>query len=469
MSRRKRARRDGSSPQIPMAAPGLAAGPMNEPVSGPSAETGATERPSPIALDLGIESPDPGRHGRRARKEHHAAAPVPAQSGAEPQLRASIPEPDAVSASPAPVQLLGLPDVAISEAIVIETGSPGPIDSPSTVLPSAPRPVATQSARFGTRIAALRTEKGYTVEDVSRRLRVPASVVSDIEAERFQSLGPPVYARGYVRSYARLVGMPDAAVAPILVELEAAPALMPALPNPTRTSMPSRLATPALYALLTVLLVVPAAVQVYQRSLAPSVGDPANSTTAVETGGAATVESAPGAAPVAGNPSPGPAQAPDPGYGFEETTPPSEASTAGSAPATAKPAPPVAQPVAQVGGAPVPAPPVAARPEPLAASLAPLSSGAQRIPGTVQRVWLKLSQSSWVELTGTDGSRIEYAMLPAGTVREYQISGKALLRIGNVTGADLRVDGRSVDLASYARANVARVSLGEADTPAPAL
>jgi cytoskeleton protein RodZ len=85
-----------------------------------------------------------------------------------------------------------------------------------------------------------------------------------------------------------------------------------------------------------------------------------------------------------------------------------------------------------------------------------------RSPAAVgQRVLLKLAESSWVELIGADGSRIEYAMLPAGTAREYQVAGKASLRIGNTRGASLSVDGKELDLPSYSRGNVARVNLSE--------
>jgi cytoskeleton protein RodZ len=93
------------------------------------------------------------------------------------------------------------------------------------------------------------------------------------------------------------------------------------------------------------------------------------------------------------------------------------------------------------------------------ASLAPMPT--RTAPASGQHVRLQLAESSWVELTGADGSRIEYAMLPGGTTREYQVAGRASLRIGNIRGATLSVDGRPVDLSSYARANVARVSLGE--------
>jgi cytoskeleton protein RodZ len=102
------------------------------------------------------------------------------------------------------------------------------------------------------------------------------------------------------------------------------------------------------------------------------------------------------------------------------------------------------------------------------ASMAPTAAPAATPPPAApapkpgaQHVVLKLAESSWVELVGADGSRIEYAMLPAHTVREYQIAGRAMLRIGNIRGARLEVDGNEVDLQPLAHANVARVNLGE--------
>jgi len=103
--------------------------------------------------------------------------------------------------------------------------------------------------------------------------------------------------------------------------------------------------------------------------------------------------------------------------------------------------------------------------QPVMASIAPLASAPAPVASVAapnaQHVALKLAESSWVELTGADGSRIEYAMLPANTSREYQVAGKAMLRIGNIRGARLEVDGKTVDLQAFAHANVARVSLGQ--------
>jgi cytoskeleton protein RodZ len=84
-----------------------------------------------------------------------------------------------------------------------------------------------------------------------------------------------------------------------------------------------------------------------------------------------------------------------------------------------------------------------------------------------QRVTLRLRDASWVEFTGSDGRRLEYALLPAGTTREYRLTGRAELRVGNSTGAELSIDGQPVPLPVPAGSKVARVVLG-ADAAAPA-
>jgi cytoskeleton protein RodZ len=81
--------------------------------------------------------------------------------------------------------------------------------------------------------------------------------------------------------------------------------------------------------------------------------------------------------------------------------------------------------------------------------------------GDARQVTLKLTQASWVEFIGSDGRRLEFALLPAGTSRDYQLAGKADLRIGNVRGATLSVDGRAVDLGQFARGNIAQVTIGD--------
>jgi cytoskeleton protein RodZ len=342
---------------------------------------------------------------------------------------------------------------AIPEA---EAGAGSQVDAVAFAVEAAasepaPRVDPAPAARaLGLRFADARTVLGLSREDAARRLRVPFSVVADIEAERYDALGPPIYARGYLRSYARLVQLPEAAVASVLAGLVEQPEqpLQPALSAQPRPLAP-RFATPALYALLTLLLVVPVAVQLYQRSRLPDTRSSVDTAAAqrevpLESRTAATID------PLATSLAAGTSDSSPAGDG---SAPPDAAGPSGQDAASER---------ADVD--PRPAPPQAHSAEPVLASLAPMPARAPAATG--QHVLLKLAESSWVELIGADGSRIEYAMLPAGTAREYQVAGKASLRIGNTRGASLSVDGKELDLAAFSRGNVARVNLGDVE-PAP--
>jgi cytoskeleton protein RodZ len=76
---------------------------------------------------------------------------------------------------------------------------------------------------------------------------------------------------------------------------------------------------------------------------------------------------------------------------------------------------------------------------------------------------LKLTQPSWVEIVGSDGTKLEYSLLPAGAERTYSSDGPLSLRLGNADGAEVRLDGKPLDLAPFRRANVARVRVFGAD------
>jgi cytoskeleton protein RodZ len=81
---------------------------------------------------------------------------------------------------------------------------------------------------------------------------------------------------------------------------------------------------------------------------------------------------------------------------------------------------------------------------------------------------LKLSQASWVEILAADGSKLEYGILPAGSERSYSSDKPVSVRLGNAEGAEVRVDGKSIDLAPFRHANVARLRVfGENGADAP--
>lgn len=61
----------------------------------------------------------------------------------------------------------------------------------------------------GERLKLAREHAGLSVEKVAKDLYLDARVIQSIEVNRFKDLGAPVYAKGYLRKYARLVGLPE--------------------------------------------------------------------------------------------------------------------------------------------------------------------------------------------------------------------------------------------------------------------
>lgn len=59
----------------------------------------------------------------------------------------------------------------------------------------------------GADLARAREERGLSVEDVSSATRIRAGLIRSIEADQFDPCGGSVYARGHIRSIARVVGI----------------------------------------------------------------------------------------------------------------------------------------------------------------------------------------------------------------------------------------------------------------------
>lgn len=60
----------------------------------------------------------------------------------------------------------------------------------------------------GTFLRQLREAKSLSVEEISRATRMPQSSVERIEADRFDELPGEVFVRGFLKAYARALGVP---------------------------------------------------------------------------------------------------------------------------------------------------------------------------------------------------------------------------------------------------------------------
>ena len=76
------------------------------------------------------------------------------------------------------------------------------------------------SGSVGHVLRAAREAQGLTVEGAALRLRLMHRQIEAMETDAFDSLGQPVFARGFVRNYARLLGLSPE---PLLAEMQGAP------------------------------------------------------------------------------------------------------------------------------------------------------------------------------------------------------------------------------------------------------
>jgi cytoskeleton protein RodZ len=301
---------------------------------------------------------------------------------------------------------------------------------------------------FGQRLKAAREAKGLTHSDVAQRLRLPLRLIGRLEEDDYSGMEQGVYLRGYLSSYARLVGVPTVAAETIASQhTHAAPLVATGKVSRSRYLF-DRYSVSATYLILTGLIVVPAV------WLATHGGLEQNLARTTPLDSPATIQI--------------PAQTPiDPAA--------NEAAAADTAQnATADVAAPSADAATSVAAseAPKQEQPVGASMTPFAsqpAAPAPQDVPVSHVGSGAHSMSLKLSQASWVEILAADGSKLEYGILPAGSERTYSSDKPVSVRLGNAEGAEVRVDGKTVDLAPFRHANVARLRVfGENGAEAPA-
>jgi cytoskeleton protein RodZ len=322
---------------------------------------------------------------------------------------------------------------------------------PETVLPQPGEemnlviPEASSQPSFGQRLRTAREAKGLSRIEVAQRLRLPLRVIGRLEEDDYTGMEQGVYLRGYLSSYARLVGVPSVAAETIASQhTHAAPLVATGTTSRSRYLF-DRYSVSATYLILTALIVVPAVWLATHGGLEQNLArtTPLDSPTTIQVPTQVPLESA---ANDTGTPD---ASAAD------TTALPADASTAVASAETPRQEQPVVASMA----------PFATQ----STTPAPAQEAAASHVGTgAHSLGLKLSQASWVEVLAADGSKLEYGILPAGAERTYSGDKPLSVRLGNAEGAEVRVDGKTIDLAPFRHANVARLRVfGENGTDAP--
>lgn len=115
-----------------------------------------------------------------------------------------------------------------------------------TVVPDESRE---RARRTGDVLRQARTERGITLAEVEQDIRINRTYLEALENARFDLLPAPVYARGFMRSYARYLALdPDEAVRAVPRDLPRPADLdpMPGLRRGAPSSLPSLPSLPAL-------------------------------------------------------------------------------------------------------------------------------------------------------------------------------------------------------------------------------
>lgn len=284
---------------------------------------------------------------------------------------------------------------------------------------------------FARTLQAQRTQRHLSLEECGQALRLPVHLLRQLETGDYTGIDYQVYLRGYLRKYGRYLGVPDAMID---AELQSVAPRQPALVSTGGVSRSRYLlehyAQAASYIVLTVVILVPVLWFGVRGGLQKGAGWlPLDSAPVAEHGshhGATAPDISGQVAAAASTP-----------HNDQSDTQPLLASIAPFAAMQAEDTP-------AAGPAPTKTPP--------AHTSAPTPADRQP-PG----LSIALDGPSWVQVTNSDGQRLEYALLPSGTRKTY--AGKDAknlsVRIGNVAAATIKVAGNTVDLTQYKHANVA--------------
>ena len=98
-------------------------------------------------------------------------------------------------------------------------------DKPDTAKPEA----EPQGPRCGERLAEARREQQISVLEVAKELHLDEPKVRALERNQFDVLGAPVFAKGHLRKYARLVGVDEADIFADYYEMTRSVDVMPPL------------------------------------------------------------------------------------------------------------------------------------------------------------------------------------------------------------------------------------------------
>jgi cytoskeleton protein RodZ len=278
----------------------------------------------------------------------------------------------------------------------------------------------------GGTLKAAREARGLSLEQAAGRLRLMVRQLSAMESDDFAELGQPVFARGFVRNYARMLGLDAEALVSRMANtgLEEAPVVEHLPLEPPRSLLTSRWMLGAVAALV-LLIAVPVMLYLWLNS-----GEEPAQVSVVPVR-PITVPGKPVAVPAPAVTQPLEPQSPN----------------LAAAPAAAPPAAAAQTPAPVAAPAPVATPPDTADQTDVVAPAA---------RGTIK---LDFEGDAWVEINEEGGRVLLHKLNPAGSSVTLTGTPPFSLVIGNAAQVRMTYNGRPLDLTPYIDIKVARFNL----------
>lgn len=287
-------------------------------------------------------------------------------------------------------------------------------------------PALKASDRPGAILVRARQDLHLSQEQVANTLHLSVHQIQALEGDDYTNLPGPTYVRGYLKSYAQLLGLDPV----VLLKAHSQLIAKPAVPDFSNIA-PQKEITSQHHQVRFVTYMV--AVVVIVLSVAWWQSRDTRTPDSLLTGGEAETAAVPAEVP------PAVAILEDPTAAQPTDLPAAPAPATSTTGSMAIPAPTVA---------PAPQPAVAPKPQPA---------------GPRARLVLYADQETWVDIRDARQGKLLYETVPAGKVLTLETVPPVNVFLGNAEGMRLDYNGRAVDVLRHKRGMVARFTLGESE------
>lgn len=317
-----------------------------------------------------------------------------------------------------------------------------------------PEVVTAQRVNPGESLREARESKGWAIDEVAAQLNLTPLRLSQIEAGAFDKLPGNTFARGYVRAYAKLLGMDQSRLVLEFDQFTGSDAVGSDVHSLGHIEEPVRYSQSILRFVSFALLVVLAGVGFYwwqEQAERRADESPVTSIEQVEVDGAdGTTQIHPLDEPED--------QAVLAAQGATELSlPPAAAEVAAEPDTAAEPEVDSAAEQAAVAAVAAVEPPDATAD---AAAVSPAPAEALEVAAGEGRLSISFIADCWTQVTDASGKVLFSALKRKG--ESLQLAGKPPLelRLGFARGAQVSYNGQAVDLAPYITGETARIKLG---------